>query len=435
MSFLASARAILTSRRLAAVTALSFASGLPLGLVTVAIPAWLAAAGYDIKTVGAVSAAQMPYALKFLWAPLMDRYKLPFLQGKRSWIFAAQVLLAVLVFALALQAFSPGIALVTATTFLIAFTSATQDIAVDAYAVESLEKNEQGTAVGVRSAVYRAAMWLSGALAITVSGSIGWPLTIAALGAAFAALTISSLKAPEPLHPAPPPRSLREAVIEPVLSFIKKPRALEIAAFLLLYKIADNLAIALVRPFLIQKGFSEVDVGVASGSIGLAMTLLGTFLGGLLTTKIGLGRALWICGILQAFGDTGYAAVAAASSPDRILLYAATVLDTGTTGLGTGAFMVLLLRLTARKFSATQYALFSSLFGLGRTMCGPVSGVLASLMGWQIFFLSSVLFSIPGLFLLHRFIPWSCRDLPEELEGSPDPAPPGNEAPTSGGDS
>ena len=408
--------AILASRRLRAVSLLSISSGLPLGLVTVAIPAWMTMVGADIRTVGLLTAAQAPYAFKFLWAPLVDRLGVPGLSGKRGWIFASQIALAALTFALAAQAHSPQVGLVAALALLVALASATQDIAIDAYAVEVLQSDEQGLAVGTRTALYRAAMWLSGAIAISVGPLVGWSWTVAALALIYLALLPVTWRSPSPEGTSPPPQTLREAVLAPLIGLWLKPRALEIVAFVLLYKLADNLAVALVRPFLVQVGFAPIDVGVASGTVGLIATLLGTFLGGLWTNRLGVGRSLWVFGLLQAFANGGYALLAE-SGPNRALLYAATAFDSGASGLGTGAFMVLLLRLTSKRFSATQYAVLSSLFAIGRTVAGPVAGVLADALGWRDFFLVTIAFSAPGLCLLRRFVPWRERDLPASIEG------------------
>jgi PAT family beta-lactamase induction signal transducer AmpG len=409
-------KAVFGSWRLGAVSLFSFASGLPLGLVTLAIPTWMTMAGEDLKTVGFLTAAQAPYAFKFLWSPWIDRFGFARLPGKRGWIFAAQAALAALTFALAALATTPSVGLVAALTLLIAFASASQDIAIDAYAVEVLRPDEQGMAVGARTAIYRAAMWLSGALAVSIGPVVGWNWTLAALALIYLLLLPATLKAPDAEQRPSPPRSLGEALIAPFLQLWMKPRALEIVAFVLLYKLADNLAVALVRPFLVQTGFDPIDVGVVSGTVGLVATLVGTFLGGLFTQRLGVGRALWIFGLLQAFGNGGYALVAHVG-PDRALLYAASALDSGASGLGTGAFMVLLLRLTSKRFSATQYALFSSLFALGRTVAGPIAGLLADALGWRDFFLWTIAFSLPGLALLQRFVPWRARDLPPAIEG------------------
>jgi PAT family beta-lactamase induction signal transducer AmpG len=299
---------------------------------------------------------------------------------------------------------------VGALALAIACASATQDIAIDAYAVDVLLPEEQGIAVGARTAVYRAAMYISGGLSITLAGRYSWPLVNACLALCYMPLLWVTWKAPEPVTQAAAVPSLRDAMWEPLRGVFQRPLALEILAFVCLYKLADNLAGALLRPFLIDLGYSEFDRGVGLATIGLAATLGGTFLGGLLTTVAGLGHSLWIGGLLQLASNLGYILLAD-SPPDRALLTAAMAFENLTQGLGTGAFSVLLLRLTQKRFSATQYALFSSLFGLPRLWSGPLSGFLVNAMGWQAFFWLTIVAGIPGLLLLHRFAPLGVREL------------------------
>lgn len=396
----------LTNRRVGAVALLSVSSGLPLGLVWLSVPTWMAAVGVDIKTVGLITLAQAPYSFKFAWAPLMDRLWPPFLGRKRGWILVTQVALAALLGALASLATSPTVGAISALLLAISFASASQDIAVDAYTVEVLREGEQGAAAGLRTAMYRAAMWISGNLVISLGPLWGWETTLYALAALFLALIPVTMFAPEPDALPPPPTSLRAAVWEPFVGFLSRPRALEIAAFLFLYKLADNLASALIRPFLQQHGYDAWDVGVGSGTATLLSIAAGTVLGGLLTERLTVPRALWIFGVIQGLTNVGYAAVAA-SPVSRPLLYAAVSLENFTGGLGTAAFSYLMITLTEKRFSATQYALLSSLFGLGRTLTGPPAGALADALGWSTFFLLSIPAALPGLWMLHRFAPWS----------------------------
>ncbi len=403
----------LKSWRTAAVSLLSFSSGLPLGLVWIAIPVWLAREGVDIKIIGLFTLAQAPWSFKFLWSPLMDRYALPLpgLGRKLGWTLAAQVGLLVLTLLLGDVATRPeAIWIVGALTLAIAFASATQDIAIDAYAVEVLQPHEQGVAVGARTAIYRAAMFVAGGLAITLAGLWSWPFVFALLALLYVPMLVVTLFAPRPdVDRLQAPPSLRAAVWEPFVGFLTKARALELLAFVVLYKLADNLAGALVRPFLVQMGFNDFDVGVATATIGLVATLLGTFLGGLLTTAMGLGHALWAFGVLQILSNLGYVGIAVVGA-NRPLMYAAMGFESLTSGMGTGAFGVLLLRMTMKRFSATQYALFSSLFALPRILAGPVTGVMVDAMGWLDFFLSTIAIGIPGLIMLHRFSPLGVRD-------------------------
>ncbi len=223
---------------------------------------------------------------------------------------------------------------------------------------------------------------------------------------------------PEPDQPPAPPHTLREAVWEPFVGFLRQHRALEIIAFLVLYKFGDNLASALVSPFLIGIGFDQFDVGVAFFFIGFGATIVGSLIGGATTTALGLGHSLWIFGLLQAFANVGYVLVAQAGV-DRPLMYVAMAIESATTGMGTGAFAVLLLRLTEKRFSATQYALLSSIFAIGRTIAGPIAGVLADAMGWRDFFLLTIVSAVPGLAMLWRFVPPGVREPTFAVETKP----------------
>lgn len=426
-----------TSRRLGAVSLLSLSSGLPLGLVITAVPAWLALAKVDIKTIGLLSLAQLPYGFKFMWAPLMDSIRPPFMGSRRGWIFLCQLGLGLMAGALgfvaaAVPTCTPGspscaalapldahlVSAVAALSFLIAFASASQDIAYDAYAVEVLEKDEHGAAVGARSALYRVGLWMSGNIAITLAPFWGWSWTLMAQGVVYLALLPVTVLAPEPAQIAGRPRTLKEALWGPLVGFLGRPRALEITAFVLLYRLADSIAGALISPFLLQHGFSPFDVGVVRGGVGVAGTVLGTILGGSLAGRVGLSRALWICGVLQIVSNSGYALIALIAPTTGSVtlpmlavsinfpLQLAIFVETLTGGMGWGAFGVLLLRLTDKRFSATQYALFSSLVGLARTFVGPVAGVMADALGWRDFFLLTMAFGIPGMLMLRRFAPW-----------------------------
>lgn len=401
----------LTSWRTASVTLLSFSSGLPLGLIWLAIPDWMRDVGVDIRIVGLITLAQAPWTFKFLWSPFMDRFVPPRLGRRRGWAFIAQLALFVLTLALAGVGERPETPwIVGALALAIAFASATQDIAIDAYAVDVLRKEEQGVAVGARTAAYRAAMTLAGGLAITLAGRYSWPAVNIGLALLYLPMLLVSWKAPEPGGLAAAPKTLREAVWYPFLGFLSRHRALEILAFVFCYKFADNLAQSLQRPFLVDMGYSDFDRGVALATIGLIGTLAGTFIGGALTNVLGLGRSLWVFGFFQIGSNLGYVWLAAVGEVNRALMYGAIGFETLSSGLGTGAFFVLLLRLTQKRFSATQYALFSSLFGLPRLFAGPVAGFAVYAAGWYTFFWSTLLFGLPGMVLLARFVPWGVRE-------------------------
>ena len=411
----ASLRAVAGQWRLLSVVLLAFSSGLPLGLVWLAIPAWMARAGVDIKVIGLFTLAQAPWSFKLLWSPSMDRFRPPFLGRKRGWIFLSQVALFAATLGLAGVSSHPeAVWVIGAFAFAIALASATQDIAFDGYAVEVLRREEYGVATGARTAAYRAGMFVAGGVSITLAASLSWAVVNLLLAFVYLPMMLVTAAAPEPAGLPTPPRTLREAVWGPFLGFLGQHRAIEILAFVVLYKLSDNLTQALTRPFLVQAGFNDFDVGVATGTIGMFAAILGTFVGGVLTDVLGLGRALWIFGFLQMVSNLGYAAVAHVGQ-NRPVMYAAVAFELGSSGLGAGAFGVLMLRLTQKRFSATQFALLSSLFTLPRILSGPVAGVLADAIGWRDFFVLTVAFGIPGMAMLARFVPWNVRDVEFEV--------------------
>jgi PAT family beta-lactamase induction signal transducer AmpG len=406
----------MTSWRTAAVSLLSFSSGLPFGLVLIAIPDWMRNIGVDIRVVGLMTLAQAPWTFKILWSPLMDRYTIPWLGRRRGWAAISQVGLFALTLWLVGFGDHPDTPwVVGALALAIAFASATQDIAIDAYAVEILRPEEQGVAVGARTAIYRAAMYVSGGLSITLAAQYSWPLVNLCLALLYLPMLAITWKAPEAEDRPTAPKTLREAIWYPFLGVFQRSRALEILAFVACYKLADNLAGALLRPFLIDLGYSAFDRGVALATVGLAASLTGTFIGGMLTTFLGLGHSLWLFGLLQIFSNVGYLLLAD-SGLNRPLMYNAMAFESLTQGMGTGAFAVLLLRLTQKRFSATQYAFFSSLFGLPRLLAGPLSGFLVDALGWKLFFWITIVAGVPGMLLLQRFAPLGLREPPFTVE-------------------
>jgi PAT family beta-lactamase induction signal transducer AmpG len=415
MGFASRIRAVAGSWRLGSVVLLSFSSGLPLGLVWLAIPAWMARVGVDIKVIGLFTLAQAPWSFKLLWSPSMDRFAPPWLGRKRGWILVGQVALLATTLVLSGAARHPeAVFVIGALALAIAFASATQDIAIDAYAVEALHRDELGFASGARAAFYRFAMLVAGGVSITLAAEWSWPVVIAVLALLYLPFMVVTALAPEPEELPAPPRSLKEAVWGPFVGFLAQHRSIEILSFVVLYKLGDNLTQSLTRPFLVQAGFNDFDVGVATATIGQVANIGGTLLGGILTDRMGLGRALWVFGFFQLVSNLGYAAVAEVGV-NRPLMYAAQAFELGSSGLGQGAFGVLLMRLTQKRFSATQYALLSSLFTLPRILAGPVSGVLADRLGWRDFFVLTVAFGVPGLLMLARFVPWGVRDVEFEV--------------------
>jgi MFS transporter, PAT family, beta-lactamase induction signal transducer AmpG len=441
---------LLKSKRIAILSVLSTASGMPLGWVYTTLQFFLVALGIPKSTIGLLSGVSFPWVFKFLWAPLVDRYALRWPGRRRSWVILAQLALAGTFGALAafawraLAARSAGGMLAHAPLLIgllavaLAFFSATQDIALDAYAVEVLHEDEQGPVSGLRIFFYRIGMLLAGAFAVSASDWLPWSVVFLALGAVFAGFTLLVLAAPEPDRPAAPPRSLGRAVVEPLRSYFARPDAIGIALFLVFYKFGDNMGGTMVNPFLKDLCFSNAEAGAALKSIGTIATIAGSLLGGFLLPRMGLGRALWIFGVLQAGANVVYslsalsrhvpldvaqcAALPSIDAATRLWTYGAITAEYGAQGMATAAQAVLLLRVCDRRYSATQFALLSSLFALGRWGSGLPSGFLVERMGYPLFFaMCASVMALPGFFFLHRIAPFWEREV--RLAGGAAPHP------------
>lgn len=444
----------LRSKRIQLLALLQISSGMPLGWVFNTLQYFLVDLGLKRSTIGLLSGASLPWTLKFLWAPLVDRYALPWPGRRRSWVIIAQLALAGAFGAFAafawraLAAKGAGTPLAAAPLVIgllalgIAFLSATQDIAIDAYAVEALHKEEHGPVSGLRIMYYRIGMLLAGAFAVSASDWLPWPIVFLVLAGAFVAFVGVTLAAPEPDVPAPPPRSLGSAVVEPFRTYFRRSDAIPIALFLIFYKFGDNMGGTMVNPFLKDLCFTNAEAGGAVKVIGTAATIGGAALGAALMTRMGLGRALWIFGVFQAGANVVYSAAAlsrvapldvaqCATLPALTLLtrgwtYAAIATEYGAQGMAAAAQGALLLRVCDKRYSATQFALLSSLFGLGRWAAGLPSGFLVERLGYPAFFVGcATLAALPGFFFLHRIAPLSQREVLTAEAGPDAGAPPG----------
>jgi PAT family beta-lactamase induction signal transducer AmpG len=431
---------LLSSKRIAILSVLSTASGMPLGWVYTTLQFFLVALGIPKSTIGLLSGVSFPWVFKFLWSPLVDRYALPWPGRRRSWVIISQLALAAAFGGLAafawraLAAREAGAAIPHAPLVIgllavtIAFLSATQDIALDAYAVEVLEKEEQGPVSGLRILFYRIGMLLAGAFAVSASDWLPWPVIFLLTGAVFAGFTLLVLAAPEPERPATPPRSLSHAVVEPLRSYFARPDAIGIALFLVFYKFGDNMGGTMVNPFLKDLCFSNAEAGAAIKTIGTIATISGSIVGGLLLSRVGLGRALWGFGVLQAAANVVYSVAAlsrdvpldvtqcatlpAIVAQTRMWTYGAIAAENAAQGMATAAQAVLLLRVCDRRYSATQFALLSSLFALGRWTSGLPSGWLVERLGYPVFFaLCASVMALPGFAFLHRISPLGSREV------------------------
>lgn len=391
----------LMNRRILVMLPLGFASGLPLALTSGTLQAWLTVEGVDLKTIGIFTMVGLPYTLKFLWAPVMDRVVPPWLGRRRGWMVVTQlcVALGLGLMALTNPTVHPG--WMAAYAVLVAFLAASLDIVFDAYRTDTLLPHERGLGAAVWVNGYRIALLASGAGALALADHVGWQMTYLAMAAIMVAGVVVVLASPDPTLVAAAPKSLREAVGAPLVEFFARPAALGFLAVIVLYKLGDAFASALQTAFLIgELGFSATEVGAAKG-LGIFATLLGAFVGGLLMTRSGLLRSLLIFGVLQAVSNLGFVVLSEVGKSSNMLT-AAVVIENVTGGMGTAAFVALVMSLCDPRYTATQFALLSSLEALGRVFAGRPSADIVALVGWTQFFILTVVIALPGLWAVWR---------------------------------
>ncbi len=399
-SFLRSLIRFSASRRLAVMLPIGFASGLPLALSSGTLQAWLTVDGVDIRTIGLFSLVGIPYTLKFFWSPVMDRFLPPWLGRRRGWMVLTQGALVLGISAMAFTCPSSAPMLMACFALMVAFSSASQDIVIDAYRTDLLEEKERGFGVALSVTGYRLAMIVSGALALILSDRIGWQNTYILMAGIMSLGILSTVIGPEPRLSLSPPKSMADAIVGPLKEFLSRPAAISMLVLIVLYKLGDAFAGTLTTAFLIRGvGFSPTDVGAINKGFGLVATIVGALFGGGLMTKIGLFGALMLFGILQAVSNLSFM-VLAWIGKSYCAMVAAVGFENITGGMGTAAFVAFLMAMCDRRFTATQYALLSALAALGRVFVGPPSGFLVTSVGWPHFFLITTLTALPGLALL-----------------------------------
>ena len=394
-------RVALGDRRVGLMLALGFASGLPLALTSGTLQAWMTVEGVSLTTIGFATLIGQAYVFKFLWAPALDRYTPPLLGRRRGWLLATQLLLIAGIAAMAVL--SPGRSLMglALAAVTVAFFSASQDVVFDAYRADVLPAAKRGAGAAVSVLGYRLGMIVSGGLALWLAERVtGWGGMYFVMAALMLVGVAATLAAPEPKAPPAAPHSLRDAVVEPLREFFGRPGAWALLGLIVCYKLGDAFAGALSTAFLIRgAGFGADEVGLVNKSFGLAATIVGALAGGVAMAKLGLYRSLLWFGIGQALTNLGYWLIAV--SPKSLALMAGAVgLENLIGGMGTAAFVALLMSLVDARFSATQYALLSALASVGRVYVGPATGYLVEAVGWPTFFLLTVAFAAPGLALL-----------------------------------
>ncbi|MNK94677.1 muropeptide transporter [compost metagenome] len=395
----------LFSKNMLIILLLGFSSGLPLLMTGGTLKLWLAREHVDISTIGYFSWVGLAYSLKFLWAPLLDRFTISKVGRRRGWILLSQGLIAAsLVFIGTLNPLD-NLSLMAAVAVLIAFFSATQDIAIDAYRRELLTNEELGIGSSLNIYGYRIAMLISGGVGVGLVGNAVLPFTWGQLyyliAGCMAVGILATIWAPEPKVTAPPPKTLKEAVVGPFAEFIRRPGAWWILSFVFMFKLGDALSGSLLNPFYAEIGLTNLDIGLVAKTFGMISSLAGLAFGGVIIYYIGIYRSLWIFGILQALSTAAFALLTI-TGPQIWSFATVVIFEDVSSGMGSAAFVAFMAALTNKKYTATQYALLSSIATLGRNFFSGFSGDMVKSLGWAPFFYVCALIAIPGLFMLFK---------------------------------
>ncbi|MFQ5519322.1 MAG: AmpG family muropeptide MFS transporter [Mariprofundus sp.] len=412
----------LFSRKMLICIFTGFASGLPLYLLINLVPAWLHSEGVDLATIGLFALIQFPYTWKFLWAPLLDRYVVPLLGRRRGWMLISQITLLIVI--AAMGGFSPQteLSMIVLFSTLLAFLSATQDIALDAYRREILSDHELGLGNSVHINAYRVAGLVPGSLSLILADHLAWSTVFIITALFMLPGLVMTLLVKEPMR-ATVPTTLRQAVVEPFHEFIGRAgwrSALTVLAFIFLYKLGDSMCTALATPFYLDMGYSKTNIGLIAKNAGLWPAVIGGLLGGLWMVKIGINRALWLFGLVQLGSIFGFAWLASLGTQEHIAaaelsrLAIVIGMEAFGVGVGTAAFVAFIARSTHPAYTATQFALFTSLAAVPRTFINAGVGWLVEYFGWTDFFLLCALLAVPGMLLLFKVAPWHADEKGDE---------------------
>jgi PAT family beta-lactamase induction signal transducer AmpG len=364
--------------------------------------------GVDLTWIGMITLVQLPYTWKFIWAPVMDRFTLPFLGRRRGWLLVAQLCLIVSIVALGYSDPVKNAMTMVVAAILVSFFSASQDIVVDAYRREDLADEELGLGSSMYIYGYRLGMLLAGGGGLILADHMSYARVYLIMAACMVPGILTTLLTPEPKVGAGAPRTMKEAVLNPMVEYFSRNNAVWILVFILLYKVGDTMASAITTPFYLDLGFSKTDIGAVVKVFGTGATLAGAFLGGVILLRLGINRSLWIFGILQAI-STACFAILARIGYSIPALSGVIAFENLTSGMGTAAFVAFMASITNKKFTATQYALLTSLIGVPRTFASAMTGFMAKHIGWESFFIVCTLVAIPGMLLLLKFAPWNSK--------------------------
>jgi len=388
---------------------LGFSSGLPLFILYNLLSAWLKSEGVDLKAIWLFALVGIPYTWKFLWSPAMDRFQLPFLGRRRGWMIATQI--AVMLAVMLMGQFNPSTEIWTVVFLaaIVAFFSASQDIVIDAHRREWLTEEQMGSGTALFVNAYKLSTLVPGSLSLILSDIITWDWVFFITGLFMLPGILTTLLVSEPRMYGPAPKTLREAVVEPFNEFVNRRgwcHALFILAFIFLYKLGDSMATALATPFYLELGFTRTEIGLVAKNAGLWASILGGILGAYWMLKTGVNRGLWIFGVFQALATLGFV-ILAQTGADLWVLTWVIGFEAITVGLGTAAFTAYIALETNPRFTATQFALFTSLSAVPRTFINALTGYIVEVTGWTNFFILCFALAIPGLLLLPKIAPWN----------------------------
>ncbi len=403
--------AILNRRMLICVFT-GFTSGLPLYIVIQLIPAWLRVEGVGLAEIGFFALVGLPYTWKFLWSPVMDRYTLPFLGRRRGWMFVTQLALMAIVASMGFVSPALSIWTVASLAAALAFFSASQDIVLDAYRRELLPDAELGLGNSIHVQAYRLAGLVPGSLALILADFLPWHVVFMVVASFMSVGLILTLFIHEAVAEPSPPKTLFKAVVEPFREFFQRKgikTALLILAFMFLYKLGDSMATALSSAFYIDLGFSLSEIGTIAKFASLIAAIVGGLAGGLIMIKLGINRALWLFGVIQLVSIFGFALLAEIGANPWMLGFVVAFEYMGV-GLGTAAFIAFIARTTNPTFAATQFALFTALTALPRTLFNSSAGLIVESIGYTSFFVFCVALAVPGMLLLFKVAPWVADD-------------------------
>jgi len=397
------------SRRMLTSLLMGFSCGLPLLLTISVLQAWMKEEGVDLTVIGLMALVGLPYTVKFLWAPFLDRFTLPFLGRRRGWMLVSQIVLMLVICWLGLTSPTKNPWLVAFVAFLVTFFSASQDIIVDAYRREDLSDEELGLGSSLYINGYRIGMLLASGGGLIMADHMSFSSVYIIMGLCMLPGILTTILSPEPENPAGTPKTMQDAVLLPLKEYFSRNGAWWILAFILLYKIGDTMASAMTTPFYLDIGFSKSEIGTVVKLFGFWATIAGSLVGGIMMLRLGINRSLWIFGALQALSTAGFA-VLAQIGHSIVALSTVIAFENLSSGMGTAAYVAFMASITNKKFTATQYALLSSLMGIPRVLASAPTGYFAKHMGWMSFFIMCTLIAIPGILLLLQVASWHKKE-------------------------